>query len=131
MKLTKNKLFRLPAFTTVLPVAVSFFISQQVFSQRAASDTSCQIAVSSVNNNKKKQICIKESNVVFPDILKGNEEEAMEYIKNFSSNRKAYLVRMYKKGKILLPKTAKILTHLRLHWRLFQIYSLVTLGSFL
>lgn len=46
---------------------------------------------------------------MFPDILKGNEAEAMEYIETFSSRRKAYLVRMYKKGKTLLPKTAKVL----------------------
>jgi Transglycosylase SLT domain len=107
MKLTKSK--RLPAFTTALPVAVSFFFSQQGFSQRTASDTSCKIALSSVSSNKEKQFRVKESNIVFPDILKGNEEEAMEYIENFSSRRKAYLVRMYKKGKTLLPKTAKIL----------------------
>ena len=104
MKLIKTNLFHISAFL----LAVTFFISHPVLSQYS-QDTSCQIILASVSTNNKKQFREKESNVVFPDILKGNEAAAMDYIESFSSRRKAYLVRMYKKGKAFLPKTAKIL----------------------
>lgn len=52
---------------------------------------------------------IKEANIVFPDILKGNEDEAIEYIENFSTKRRDYIINMYNKGKKILPKATKIL----------------------
>jgi membrane-bound lytic murein transglycosylase D len=66
--------------------------------------------------SKEKKICSKdkESNIIFPVILRGNEEESLDYIEKFSNRRKAYLVRMYNKGKTLLPKTAKILKKYKL-----------------
>jgi membrane-bound lytic murein transglycosylase D len=108
MQLTKRILFRLSGFTTFLITAISFIISQPAFSQPAVTDTTCKIVLASLLNKKKQQSFARESNIVFPAILKGNEEESMEYIENFSSRRKAYLERMYKKGKIFLPKAVTI-----------------------
>ncbi|UEG50643.1 lytic transglycosylase domain-containing protein [Ferruginibacter lapsinanis] len=51
----------------------------------------------------------KPANVSFPEILKGNEEESLSYIQTFSKNRREYIIRMYNKGKKLLPKAAAIL----------------------
>ncbi len=48
-------------------------------------------------------------NIEFPEILKGNEEQSAEYVENFSERRRDYLIRMYAKGRKLLPKAAKIL----------------------
>ncbi len=50
-----------------------------------------------------------EPNVVFPDILTGNEEEATEYIGQFAEKRREYLLRTYKKGKRFFDKAAAIL----------------------
>ena len=50
-----------------------------------------------------------EANVVFPDILTGNEEEALLYIEKFSVNRRAYLIRTYNRSKKYFPKVTAIL----------------------
>jgi membrane-bound lytic murein transglycosylase D len=56
-----------------------------------------------------KEDVLETSNVEFPDILKGNEEASIDYIEKFSVKRRDYLIRMYTKGKKLLPKAASIL----------------------
>lgn len=50
-----------------------------------------------------------EANVVFPDILTGNEEEALVYIEKFSVNRRAYIIRTYNRSKKYFPKVTAIL----------------------
>ena len=45
-----------------------------------------------------------EPNVVFPDVLAGNEENALDYIEKFSTNRRAYLIRTYNRSKKYFPK---------------------------
>ncbi len=51
----------------------------------------------------------KEANIVYPAVLKGNEEQSIEYIEKFSKNRRDYLIRTYKKSKKYFPKVAAIL----------------------
>jgi len=53
---------------------------------------------------------VKEANVVFPEILCGNEGQSLDYIEKFSANRRDYLIRTYNKGKSFFPKAAAILT---------------------
>lgn len=62
-----------------------------------------------VSNTAVKEYAAVESNVEFPEILKGNEDAAVDYIEKFSERRRDYLIRMYTKGKKLLPKAAGIL----------------------
>lgn len=50
-----------------------------------------------------------EPNVVFPDVLAGNEENALAYIEKFSTNRKAYLIRTYNRSKKYFPKVTAVL----------------------
>ena len=50
-----------------------------------------------------------EPNVVFPDILTGNEEQTLSYIEKFSENRRAYLIRTYNRSKKYFPKASAIL----------------------
>jgi hypothetical protein len=62
------------------------------------------------NNPKKTETYItKEANVVFPAVLRGNEEQSIEYVEKFAKNRRDYLMRMYKKSKKFFPKVASIL----------------------
>ena len=51
----------------------------------------------------------KEANVIFPDLLCGNEEQSLNYIEKFSTKRRAYLIRTYAKGKFFFPKAVTIL----------------------
>lgn len=50
-----------------------------------------------------------DTNIVFPELLSGNEKESLDYIEKFSSNRRAYLIRTYNKGKKYFPKAVTIL----------------------
>lgn len=50
-----------------------------------------------------------EPNVVFPEVLAGNEENALEYVEKFSTNRRAYLIRTYNRSKKYFPKATAIL----------------------
>jgi hypothetical protein len=50
-----------------------------------------------------------EPNVVFPEVLTGNEKEALLYIEKFSENRRAYLIRTYTRSKKYFPKVTAIL----------------------
>lgn len=47
------------------------------------------------------------TNVAYPKILVGNEEETLDYIEKFAENRRDYLLRMHKKGKNMFPKIVK------------------------
>ena len=50
-----------------------------------------------------------EANVVFPDILTGNEDASLLYIEKFSVNRRAYIIRTYNRSKKYFPKVTTIL----------------------
>lgn len=80
------------------------FLQAQVQMDSAAIIKTCAAA-----NKKTPVYFTKESNVVFPEILKGSEDETLDYIEKFSNRRREYLVRMYMKGKKFLPKAAAIL----------------------
>lgn len=60
--------------------------------------------------NKEDADCnTSEANIIFPDLLSGNEEESLDYIEKFSTNRRAYLIRTYNRGKNYFPKAVSIL----------------------
>lgn len=52
---------------------------------------------------------IKVANVVLPDIFMGNEAQFIDYVEKFSSDRKDYLLRTYKRSKKYFPKAVTIL----------------------
>ena len=92
----------------LLVFTTSLFFNSISFSQ-AAPDSSGNVLLATVSKKEIPAYIIKQANVVFPEILKGNEAEAIPYIEKFSSNKRDYLLRMYTKGKKLLPKAAAIL----------------------
>lgn len=65
-----------------------------------------------VNTVQKEDIDCNttEANIVFPELLSGNEEESLDYIEKFSTNRRAYLIRTYNRGKNYFPKAVTILS---------------------
>jgi membrane-bound lytic murein transglycosylase D len=93
---------------TILFIVLTLSNTTIAFGQ-GAIDSSKQILLASANIHRETEYIIKPSNVVFPDILKGNEEMASDYIASFSSNRRDYLVRMHEKGEKFLPKANVIL----------------------
>lgn len=104
---TKEIRFSYKIFSTSFLLVIFSIIYSDVFCQDII--TRGNRALKSNGKKSKPQLEDNESNIIFPAILKGNEEESLDYVEKFSSRRKGYLVRMFTKGKILLPKTASIL----------------------
>ena len=73
------------------------------------TDTSKKQLIAAVTKKNNAGFITLESNIVFPDILTGNEKEALLYIEKFSINRRAYLIRTYNRSKKYFPKVSTIL----------------------
>jgi len=72
-------------------------------------DTAKKILVAKLSKKEAPVIVLKEANVVYPDLLCGNEEQSLDYVEKFSASRRNYLIRTYNKGKKFFPKAAAIL----------------------
>jgi membrane-bound lytic murein transglycosylase D len=85
----------------------SFAIVLATFSNSAAqnnTDTIKKILLASANFYNKPSYILKEANVIFPDILKGNEDASTAYITSFSEKKRTYLKMLYTKTKKMLPR---------------------------
>lgn len=105
MKKTKKIRFRLHGFFCFAAILLSGMLP--AYSQY--SYISIDTAAFTDDSIAAKEFVTEASNVEFPDILKGSEEASLDYIEKFSVRRRDYLIRMYTKGKKLLPKAAGIL----------------------
>lgn len=88
---------------------ISLFLVIQNISAQNETDTTKKTLLASLESKSASGFFIRKSNVVFPEILKGNEAEMLPYIEKFSSRKRDYLMKMYAKGKTILPKVATIL----------------------
>lgn len=90
---------------------ILFFGVLLTFSTKAGSleDTTKKQPLAAVSSNDKTGFVTLEPNVVFPEVLTGNEKEALLYIEKFSENRRAYLIRTYNRSKRFFPKVTAIL----------------------
>jgi hypothetical protein len=94
-----------------LALRFGLFLSTVFFSYVVAKAQVCMdssITTSDKANKSEAEYYSKTCNVVFPEILQGEEERTLGYIEKFSSRRRDYLQRMYNKGKKLLPKAVSI-----------------------
>ena len=103
MPMTKTIFFRRPGFLLTLVFSAWFPVS--AFSQYAYLRFDSAV----LSTTEAPVINTAKKTVDFPDILKGNEAQTVDYIGRFSERRRDYLIRMYAKGKTLLPKAARIL----------------------
>ncbi len=75
----------------------------------ALTDTSRKIQLASVEKSASTVVVLKAANIVYPQILTGNEESSIDYVEKFSVSRKDYLVRTYNRSRRLFPKAEVIL----------------------
>ena len=75
----------------------------------AVTDTSKKQLLAAASAKNNAGVITLEPNVVFPEVLTGNEQEALAYIEKFSENRRAYLIRTYTRSKKYFPKVTAIL----------------------
>lgn len=73
------------------------------------TDTSKKTVPAAAECNDSSRFITLEPNVVFPDILTGNENEMLLYIEKFSVNRRAYIIRTYNRSKNYFPKVTAVL----------------------
>ena len=92
-------------------VWILFFTLLLVNSAKADSftDTTKKQLLAAASAKDKAGVITLEPNVVFPEILTGNEKEALLYIQKFSVNRRAYIIRTYNRSKKYFPKVTAIL----------------------
>jgi len=104
-KRLKKVFAQLAAVFCILTTVAS---TTNVFAQNN-TDTTKKILLAAAHIKKESFYIVKAANVVFPDILKGNELMAAEYVANFSFKKRDYLLSMYEKGKNIMPKVNAIL----------------------
>jgi len=73
-------------------------------------DSTKKPLLAKLSKKESATIVIKDANVVYPDLLCGNEEQSLDYVEKFSAARRGYLIRTYAKGKKFFPKASVILT---------------------
>ncbi len=101
--LTANKACRFYLLIAAVIFSVKFSMAQ------TQVDTAATMLTAAADKKTAPIFIAEQSNIIFPAILKGTEKESLEYIEKFSSHRREYLMRMYNKGKKLLPQAAAIL----------------------
>jgi membrane-bound lytic murein transglycosylase D len=89
--------------------ASTFFGGVSLVNAQALQDSSLKKLVVAVETNDNASYIVKEANVAYPSLLDNTEQNAAEYIEKFSTNRREYIMRMYKKGKSFFPKAVKVL----------------------
>lgn len=94
-------------------VSIAWILFFSIFASSFAKgnpypDTTKKQLLASLESKEKVGYITKESNVVFPEILCGNEEESLDYIEKFSANRRAYIIRTYNRSKKYFPKVSAI-----------------------
>lgn len=105
-------------------ILTSLLLAFKMVSGQNKIDTTKNPLLAFLDKNTEPRFIVKKSNVVFPEILKGNEEEMQSYIEKFVVKKRDYLVGMYNKGKDFLPKAATILKHYNLPEELNVLVSL-------
>ncbi len=105
-----SSLFSIRIF--LIGITILTVTSVTAIAQDINNNTSHLVLADNIGNNPKRTVTYitKEANVLFPAVLKGNEEQSIEYVEKFAKNRRDYLMRMYKKSKQFFPKVASILS---------------------
>ena len=85
---------------------IIFCLHTNLFAQ--IKDTS-SLLLASANTKLAPFYFIQQPNVIFPEILKGNEANSFDYVASFSNKKRNYLVEIFNKGKKMLPKVKAIL----------------------
>ncbi len=94
----------------IIPIVLFFIVLQPVNTKaQQRKDSTKNVLLAAVNKKEFAYITVKEANVVYPTLLLGNEEQSLDYIEKFSTNRRDYLIRTYTRGKKFFPKAVKIL----------------------
>ena len=103
----RSKNINQPTNSYLIFFSIFFFCLQtNLFAQ--IKDTST-LLLASAKTKTAPFYFIQQPNVIFPEILKGNEANSSDYVASFSNKKRNYLVHLFTKGKKILPKVKAIL----------------------
>jgi Transglycosylase SLT domain len=88
---------------------IILFESFKIIQAAPIVDTTNKPLLAFIDHPLSTKYITKSSNVIYPDVLMGNEAESKDYVEKFSVNRRDYLIRTFNKGKKVFPKVVKIL----------------------
>lgn len=100
------KHFKVSKTAWILFFSITLSCFNKVF---AMADTTQKPLLAAVNTNDKACEITLDANVIYPEALAGNEEQTAAYIEKFAKNRRAYLLRTYKRSQKYFPKVVSIL----------------------
>ncbi len=100
-------------FTAFVSLGLTSVVSLPASAQHK-SDAPKKLLLARLDKKETVGYITKDANVVFPDLLCGNESQSLDYIEKFSANRRDYLIRTYTRGKKFFPKAVTILNKHRL-----------------
>ncbi len=101
----RSSFFRSICCITLVLICITFLPAKA----QVKKDSAKKLLLAKLSKKETPAIVLKEANVVYPDLLCGNEEQSLDYIEKFSTTRRDYLIRTYNKGKKFFPKAAAIL----------------------
>ena len=94
--------------TTGIFYLLFLLVSVNVLAQNIV-DSSKKVLLASAHVKKESVYVVKQANVIFPELLKGNEIQSADYVANYGNTNRPYIVGMYAKGKKIMPKVHSIL----------------------
>ncbi len=104
-----KRLFKAPLQQLIVFILSFSLVGFQNATAQSIADSSKKPLLASLNKNAEVRYVVRAANAEFPDVLKGNEAETINYIEKFSIKKRDYLIKMYTEGKTLLPKAETIL----------------------
>jgi hypothetical protein len=105
--MSKAMIRQVPILRSCL-ILVFALIAGGSYAGTSSPDTSGKL-LAALNKKEKPVFVTREANVIFPDVLSGNDEQSVDYIEKFATNRRDYIIRTYNKSRKFFPKTALIL----------------------
>ena len=95
---------------TALVIFFSICINKSfAYNEINRGDTIHKELTASLDKSTETLVVLKEANVIYPEILSGNEAESIGYVEKFAASRKDYLRHTYNSSKKLFPKAEAIL----------------------
>lgn len=105
-KMYINKIFFSAKWLLTAVIIFSVFTNVHAASARRILEDTSKKSIATVPKVEEIKTTAA-ANVLYPQILMGNEDEANSYVEKFAETRRDYLIRMYKKGKSFFPKITK------------------------
>ncbi len=90
-------------YVIILLAGVNSVLAQNI------ADSSKKVLFAAAHVKKESVYILKQANVIFPEILKGNETLIADYVVEYGNNNKAFITGMYAKSKKIMPQVHTIL----------------------